>query len=69
MKNTAYPSSSQPAQEATSRPARHATKMASIPHSASLPGGHTPAPQPPRRANSLAGAITAGHHGRRFIAT
>ena len=61
MKNTAYPSSSQPAQEATSRPVRHATKMASIPNSASFPGGYTPTPRTPQ--------LVPNENGRQFTET
>jgi hypothetical protein len=43
MKNTAYPSSCQSAQVATSSPARHAPKIASIPHIPdwTAPPGHS----------------------------
>jgi hypothetical protein len=58
MKNTAYPSSCQPAQVATSSPARHAPKIASIPQT---PGWTTPAGHSPQRARN--------ETGRRFMAT
>lgn len=58
MKNTAYPSSCQPAQVATSSPARHAPKIASIPD---IPDWTTPPGHSLRRVRN--------ETGRRLIAT